>query len=132
MLGKSHLAVGVLGLVLFVLQGQYMDQVHDHLAGMDDAPRMLFRSSHIYLLLVSVANLVAGVYMTDSGHGVPAIVRVPVSAALLLAPVGLIAGFFLEPAMDELLRPYTRPALYALFVAGVLLAFTGVAKLLNR
>ena len=54
MLRSLHLVAGILGLLLFVLQGQYMDHVHDHLAGMEDGPRMMFRSSHIYLLLASL------------------------------------------------------------------------------
>jgi len=48
---RLHLIVGLGGVVAFLLTGQYMDRVHDHLRDMDPTPRLLFRSTHIYLLL---------------------------------------------------------------------------------
>ena len=36
MLRKAHLLAGVAGLIVFVLQGQYMDLFHQHLAAMPD------------------------------------------------------------------------------------------------
>ena len=38
--GRTHLIVGMLGLVVFVLQGQYMDLVHNHLADIEGGPRI--------------------------------------------------------------------------------------------
>jgi hypothetical protein len=49
-----------------------------------------------------------------------------VSAIVLVAPIALIAGFFLEPHLADFVRPYTRPALYALFGMGVILSLVGV------
>jgi hypothetical protein len=40
-----HLTVGIVGVVGFLGTGQYMDRAHDHLRGMDDARRLLFRST---------------------------------------------------------------------------------------
>ncbi len=131
MLRKTHLVVGMLCLIVFALQGQYMDQVHNHLVGMDDGPRMLYRSSHNYLLLVAVLNVVLGVYLSDDAPVLRPGIQAVVSAVLLLSPVGLVAGFFLEPAMSDFARPYTRPVLYALFGTGVvlsLLAITGFRR----
>ena len=132
MLRKIHLYVGVAGLIVFALQGQYMDRVHDHLANMADAPRMLYRSSHIYFLLVSVLNIVLGVYLKDGAQVVRPAVQWVVSGVVLLAPVVLLAGFFLEPGMAELMRPYTRPALYALFGTGVILSLLEIFNLNRR
>lgn len=126
MLRKTHLWVGVLGLIVFVLQGQYMDLVHGHLAGMTDAPRMLYRSSHIYLLLVAVLNVAMGIYMNSDNPVLHPSIQALVSAVVILAPIGLLAGFFLEPDMKDLARPYTRPALYALFGTGVVLSLLGL------
>ena len=53
---------GVVGIILFLIQGQYMDFNYDHLKGMEDGPRLLFRSAHIYFLLASIINLCIGVY----------------------------------------------------------------------
>jgi hypothetical protein len=47
---RLHLATGLLALAAFLASGQNMDRAHDHLRGLDDVTRMLFRSTHIYLL----------------------------------------------------------------------------------
>lgn len=108
-----------------------MDLALDHLAGMDDAQRMLFRSSHIYLLLAALLNVAMGVYLrSDIPFLVPAL-QVVISTVVLLAPIALIAGFFLEPYLANFLRPFTRPTLYALFGVGVALALVGVIEWLD-
>jgi Na+-driven multidrug efflux pump len=126
MLKRAHLAVGMLGLVVFVLQGQYMDLVHNHLADMDDGPRMLFRSSHIYFLFASLLNIVVGAYLKNETQLARPWIQILVSAVILLAPVALLAGFFLEPHMADLMRPYTRPALLVLFATGVILSLSEI------
>ena len=126
MLRKTHLIVGILGLILFVLQGQYMDLALAHLVGMEDAPRMLFRSSHIYLLLAALLNVVLGIYMRGNIRFLIPKLQLVVSSIVLVAPFALLAGFFLEPHLADFMRPYTRPALYALFGIGVILSLVGV------
>lgn len=126
MLRTTHLVVGMLGLVVFVLQGQYMDLVHNHLADMEDGPRMLFRSSHIYFLFASILNIVVGAYLKNETQLARPWVQKLVSAVILLAPAALLAGFFLEPQMTELMRPYTRPTLYVLFATGVILSISEI------
>ena len=64
-LRRIHLVVGLAGVVLFLGTGQYMDRVHDHLRGMEDVRRMLFRSAHIYLLWSSLLNLALGLYFAE-------------------------------------------------------------------
>lgn len=129
MLGRIHLAVGVLGLIVFALQGQYMDLVHDHLANMDDAPRMLYRSGHIYFLLTSLINVVLGTYLPDNQRPVKPVIQWFVSGVVLLAPAFILAGFIFEPGMHGLIRPYTRPALYALFGVGVVLSLSAILSI---
>lgn len=60
-LGLFHFWIGVGGMCVFALTGQYMDRVLDHLVGMSDGPRMLYRSAHIYILLASMMNLIYGI-----------------------------------------------------------------------
>ena len=62
---NCHLFIGGLGLALFVLQGQYMARILG-VANLPDAARMMYRSAHIYLLLASVANVMAGYFMTPT------------------------------------------------------------------
>jgi hypothetical protein len=114
-----HLAAGLLLLVVFLGTGQYMDRVHDHLRGMDDATRLLFRSSHIYLLWSGLLNLALGLYL-EPRPGRAAQGAQLVGSALILASAALLVGaFFVEPLGAGLARPLTRPAVYAVFAGGL-------------
>jgi hypothetical protein len=96
-----------------------MDLVHDHLRGLDDARRLLFRSTHLYLLFGALVNLALGLYLRPA-LGWRRWVR-PVGSVLILAtPFLAAAGFFTEPWLSGLERPYTRAAAYGC-LAGMLL-----------
>lgn len=128
MLTRLHYWTGTLGLVAFLLTGQYMLHVHDQLQGMADGPRMLYRSAHIYLLLTSIANLLIGVYFTQAQSRLKPILQYILSAILLLSPVIMLVGFFIDPLQSDLHRPLTGYGLYGLFAAGVLLVVTGLRR----
>jgi hypothetical protein len=121
-----HLTVGVAGVVGFLATGQYMDRVHDHLRGMDDTRRLLFRSTHIYLLFGSLVNLALGLYLRPAA-GWRRWVRAAGSALVLLTPALAAAGFFTEPWLSGLDRPYSRPAAYSC-LAGMLLHLLGLSR----
>jgi drug/metabolite transporter (DMT)-like permease len=124
---KVHAVVGVAMLIAFLGTGQYMDRVHGHLAGMSDARRMLFRSDHIYLLLTAVLNLALGLYLTPREPRRARAVQLLGSIAIVIAPFLFLIAFFTEPWMTHLARPWTRPAIYAVFGGGLahlLAAFT--------
>jgi len=106
-----------------------MFHVLDVLQGMDDGPRMLYRSAHIYFLLSSIINLILGFYLQPSSLTLNKWIQYLISIILLLAPFLILAGFFLEPVLGELNRPYVKPALFALFAAAFLLI---LAELKNR
>jgi hypothetical protein len=108
---RLHLVVGLVGVVAFLASGQYMDRVYDHLQGLDDATRLLFRSTHIYLLFASLLNLVLGLYLTGQ-TGWRYSLQVLGSVLVLAAPPLLGAGFLTEPWLTGLDRPYSRPAIY--------------------
>jgi hypothetical protein len=117
---RLHLVVGLAALVAFLASGQYMDRRFDHLRGMDDATRLLFRSTHIYLLFAGLLNLALGLYLTAGPPGWRRWLQRLGSALVLVAPPLLAAGFLTEPWLSGLDRPYSRPAIYGAF-AGVLL-----------
>jgi hypothetical protein len=114
-----HLIVGLGGVVGFLLTGQYMDKGYEHLRGMDDARRLLFRSCHIYLLFGSLLNLALGLYLAPAS-GWRRWVAGAGSALVLAAPFLAAVGFFTEPWLSDLERPYSRPAIYGC-LAGMLL-----------
>ena len=111
---------GVVGMILFLIQGQYMDINYDYLKGMEDGPRMLFRSAHIYFLLASIINLCIGVYWEVRNDKLIFIKNI-ISLIAIFSPIFLLFGFFYEPYMNALSRPYSRIGLYALFGLGLLL-----------
>jgi hypothetical protein len=86
---------------------------------MDDARRLLFRSTHIYLLLTSLLNLALGLYLVAAA-GWRRWVQAGGSVLVLAAPVLAAVGFLTEPGLSGLQRPYSAPAVYV-SLAGLLL-----------
>jgi hypothetical protein len=120
-----HLALGGVGLVLFVLTGQYMAHIAT-VPELPDTERLLYRSSHIYLLLACVANVFAGAAM-QAGQPRDTIQRL-CSLLLLLSPLLLAWSFFTDIPADGLERPTARLALYLLFGASSALVLQVVAS----
>jgi hypothetical protein len=117
---QLHRVVGIAMLLAFLGTGQYMDRVYAHLHGMSDARRMLFRSDHIYLLLAAISNLMLGLYLAPCDAQRARVVQTIGSIAIIAAPFLFLIGFFTEPWMANLARPYTRPAIYAMFGGALL------------
>ena len=118
---KIHFWLGLLGILVFLATGGYMHIYHGHLREMADRPRLLYRSAHIYTLLVSVINLSLGVYFRPSTAKLGRYCQYLASSILLLSPILLVCGFFLEPPAGNLGRPFVRTGIYGLFGVGVLL-----------
>jgi hypothetical protein len=110
---RLHLGVGLAGLAAFLASGQYLHWGHDHLRGLDGATRMLFRSTHIYLLFASLLNVALGLSAADAAAGWRRRLRQAGSALVLAAPPLLAVAFLTEPWLSGLDRPYSSPAVYA-------------------
>jgi len=111
-----HLSVGTLGLLLFIVQGQYMANILA-VPELGDGARLMYRTGHIYLMLASALNVFAGCYLPHSRGKL----QTGASLLLLLAPLMLIYSFFAESTSAELDRPATVFAMYFLFAAAVML-----------
>ena len=127
MIRRLHLVVGLVGLAGFLASGQHMALGYDHLHGLDDTTRMLFRSTHIYLLFASLLNLALGLYLPQGPAGWRRWLRRAGSVLLLLAPPLLAAGFLTEPWLPGLDRPYSKPAVYGC-LAGMLHLLAGIGR----
>jgi hypothetical protein len=114
-LRNAHFIVGIVSLIVFLATGQYMHWWHGHLYGMENTPRLLFRSAHIYLLWSGLLNTVLGLYFQSCEIRWCRMLQQLGSIAILLSPPLLLAAFFLEPWLSELVRPYARPAIYIAF-----------------
>ena len=111
MIRQAHLWVGIIGMVLFVLSGQYFYFALDGLAGFENTPRLLLRTSHIYLFFAAFINLVFGLYYLQ-----PPQVRwytVANQSLLMLSPVLIGYGFVFE-AFDNpgIERPVSTIGIY--------------------
>jgi hypothetical protein len=114
-LRNIHFTVGAISLIVFIATGQYMHWWHSHLHGMDNAPRLLFRSAHIYLLWSGLLNTILGLYFQPCEVRWCRTLQQLGSIAILLSPPLLLSAFFIEPWLSELARPYARPAIYIAF-----------------
>jgi hypothetical protein len=108
---RVHLFVGMIGVIVFLGTGLYMLLVLHGLQGVSALPRMLFRSSHIYILLTSFINLALGFYLPDSGR--PSALRFTGSILILIAPVLMTLAFFIEPGLADFERPFAGPGVYS-------------------
>lgn len=125
-----HLALGVAGVVAFLVTGQYMDRRLDHLRGMSDGPRLLHRSAHIYLLFSALLNLVLGLYWAPSPRVLGRRLQIVGCVLIAVGPALFVLAFLREPWMASEtwpIRPYARPAIYASLV-GVLLQLAGMMR----
>lgn len=113
-----HLLVGTAGLLLFVLQGQYMLRVLG-VPDLPDAARMSYRSAHLYLMLSSAVNIATGVFL--SSQRLNNYLQQLASALLLVSPALLIWSFLTESNIPSLERPVAATGLYLIFAAAVLL-----------
>lgn len=120
---KLHFIIGLIGLVAFLGTGLYMHFGFDHLRGMTDAQRLLFRSTHIYLLLTAMVNLALGMSLKQAAGSGRWLQRVG-SLIVLSTPLFAAIGFFTEPWLTELERPWSRACAYGC-LAGMMLHLLG-------
>ena len=92
---RFHLILGLVVVIVFLLTGQYLEYVHNRL--LPDGMRMLYRSRHIYFLLAGLLNLSLGFYLTPRPGGWRRTLQMVGSMLIVLSPVFLLTGFFLEP-----------------------------------
>jgi hypothetical protein len=118
-LGAIHLGLGVAAVVAFLGTGQYMHHAHDHLRYLPDVQRMLFRSGHIYLLMISLLHVLLGVYFVPSSDRAVRALQVMGSVALVAALGFILLSFFTESLQPGINRPLASLAAY-LSLAGVL------------
>jgi hypothetical protein len=117
---RFHLIFGLLLFVAFLLTGQYMDRFHEHLQGMSDGPRMLYRSRHIYILLAAMLNLGIGAYFGYRRESLHLTLQLVGSVLITIASVLFVYAFFQEPVLTNLYTPYSRRGIFML-VGGTLL-----------
>ena len=111
---RAHWIVGRLALVAFPLTGAYMKSTGAY--ALDDVPRLIFRSRHLYLMLSAVANLAL------SGYEPVGWVKKMASVLITVSPLLLGVAFCIDPEREMKSSLFFRFGMYSIFAAGVLLA----------
>lgn len=123
-LSRIHLLLGLLSVLAFLGTGAYMRMT---LPPPDEAThlmRMTYRSSHVYLLLAGLINVITGIYLVGAEAQWRRRMQVAGSMLLLAAPFIVLLAFFIEPQRASLDRPLTLLAALAL-LAGTLSHLAG-------
>jgi hypothetical protein len=114
---SAHKLVALGFLAVFAVTGIYM-RFHPSVHAADPTVQMLFRSSHIYLLLAALINGLLAIHLRPAPAGRE---RLQGSGSVLLAltPAIFVTSFFLESPLGSLNRP--------LIALGVLLLTIGAS-----
>ena len=113
---RIHLALGFIGFILFLLTGLYMHYAYDHLYGMSNDLRMIFRANHIYILYISIIHLALGCYWQNR-QGWRRFAQTTGSLLFIVAFIITFKAFVDEPHLStatELIRPYSGIAIQLL------------------
>jgi hypothetical protein len=119
---RLHLISGILLLLIFALSGQYLKAILPALEGPIDGQRMMYRASHVYILMIGLLHLVLGIYYQAFEQGLQRLLQQAGSLLLCLAAVLLLWAFATEPAVHSTERSLT--------VIGCVLALAGSSFML--
>jgi hypothetical protein len=111
-----HRNYGLIIIVVFLGTGQFMRHHDPPMSDLADSMRVLFRSAHIYLLMSGLLNFAFGI----AGNRKETAVSVIGSIFLLIAPVLILAGFFMESPRTVIDRPITAMGVYLVFGGSLL------------
>ena len=125
---KAHLIFGVLIVIAFLLTGQYMDKVYNHLDGMADGPRLLYRTRHIFILLAGLLNLGIGAYFTDRIQPWARTMQLLGSLFIFAASILFLIAFFYEPTLGNLHTPLSHWGTYTIATGAMLHVLSGTGQ----
>ncbi|HEX6718359.1 MAG TPA: hypothetical protein VF088_14735 [Pyrinomonadaceae bacterium] len=125
---KVHLIFGACVVVAFLLTGQYMDKYHNHLVGVADGPRLLYRTRHIFILLSGLLNLGIGAYFTYRIEMWQRTIQLLGSLLIFVASFLFIIAFFYEPNLGTLRTPLSHWGTYSIATGAVLHVLSGIRR----
>ena len=125
---KAHLIFGALIVLAFLLTGQYMDKFYNHLDGMPDGPRLLYRTRHIFILLAGLLNLGIGAYFTYRIQPWRRTLQLLGSLLIFVASFLFLIAFFYEPNLGDLKTPLSHWGTYTIAAGAVFHVVSGVRE----
>ena len=110
-------------MLAFLLTGQYMDKFYNHMVGVPDAQRLLFRTRHIFILLAGLLNLGIGAYFTYRIETWRLTLQLLGSLLILAASCLFLVAFFYEPNLSNLHTPLSHWGTYSIAVGALMHVF---------
>jgi len=117
---RLHLIFGLVIIVVFLLTGQYMHRYLNHLVGMADGPRMLYRTRHIFILLAGLVNIALAAYVVPRPARWQRILQWLGSSLIILASLMFVAAFFYDSTHTDLVAPISYRAVFAIAYGGLM------------
>jgi hypothetical protein len=102
--------------LVFLLTGQYMHVYMHHMVGVPDAPRLLYRTRHIFILLAGLLNLGLGAYLIYRPAGLQRWLQWLGSGLIVTASVLFVIAFFYDSTRADLKTPWTHRAVNAIAI----------------
>lgn len=117
---RAHFLIGTVFFVLFLLTGAYMANSFPALYHGREEVRMMYRATHIYILMSALINLMAGNFLLQTTQlNLPRLRKIA-SLLILVTPILFCVAFVIEPPAYLIDRPVTFWAVISL-VVGVML-----------
>ena len=104
-LTKLHYLIGALFFVLFLLTGAYMKLNFPDLYMQREEIRMMYRATHIYILMSALINLMTANYLFHSHDFSFHFLKKIASACILISPLLFTIAFFYESGEYLINRP---------------------------
>jgi hypothetical protein len=105
-----------------------MDKFYNHMVGVPDGMRLLYRTRHIFILLSGLTHLGIGAYFHYRQQLLNRILQLLGSGLTLLASVLFIVAFFKEPWLKDLHTPLSHWGAYSIAVGVLLHALSGIGE----
>jgi len=105
-----------------------MDKFYNHLHGMADGPRLLYRTRHIFILLAGLLNLGIGAYFTYRTERWGRTMQLLGSLFIFTGSLLFLIAFFYEPNLGTLRTPLSHWGTYTIATGAVLHVVSGVRE----
>lgn len=126
-LRRLHLVFGLLLFVAFLVTGQFMRRDFPDKSMIDQEFRLLMRSRHIYILLVSLSHILLGIYFVSVRRWIQYAGSLLLFAGALL----LLYAFIFETYTVHGFSQFSGNGLYAA-LAGTVVHLIGGIRLQSR
>lgn len=123
---KAHFAIGILFFAFFLATGAYMLFNFPELYNGREEVRMMYRATHIYILMSSLLNLMTGSYLLQLSNSSLLFLRKAASLLIIVTPIMFSAAFFYESAAYMVERPITFWSVLFLFLGVMLHALLNI------